>query len=130
VGRFLVHILAAFAELERAYISERTKDGLANKKRKGVCNTNYAGYGWKWVKRNIEGKWVKVKERDDDERNVMKSIVAWRMREPPVAWDEIRNHLRKLDIRTKDNTEWTTERIRRVCKAELNLQLQEQRANR
>jgi hypothetical protein len=82
------------------------------------------------VKRNIEGKWVKVKERDDDERNVMKSIVAWRMREPPVAWDEIRNHLRKLDIRTKDNTEWTTERIRRVCKAELRLQLEEQRANR
>jgi DNA invertase Pin-like site-specific DNA recombinase len=131
MGKFLVHILAAFAELERAFISERTKDGLANKKRKGVCNTNYAGYGWKWEKRKIDGEWVKIKVRCDEEREVMKSIVAWRMREPPLGWHEIYVHLNQnLKLLTKDGTAFSIERIRRLCKAELQLQLQEQRANR
>jgi DNA invertase Pin-like site-specific DNA recombinase len=130
MGRFLIHILAAFAELERAFISERTKDGLANKKRNGVAHTHYPGYGFRWVNRNIDGKWVKVKVRDDEEREVMKSISAWRMLEPPVAWEEIRDRLRRLGIKTKHGTEWTIERIRRACRAEVLLQLQEQRANR
>jgi putative DNA-invertase from lambdoid prophage Rac len=129
MGRFLIHILAAFAELERAFISERTREGLANKKRKGTCFTNYPGYGFRWDKRNIGGKWVKVKVRDDQEREVMESIAAWRMREPPVSWDEIRNQLRRLGIKTKDGTEWTIERIRRACKAEFMLQLQEDRVD-
>jgi DNA invertase Pin-like site-specific DNA recombinase len=130
MGRFLIHILAAFAELERAFISERTKDGLAHKKRNGVAHTNYPGYGFRWDKRNIEGKWVKVKVRDDQEREVMKSIASWRMCEPPVTWEEIRDRLRRLGIKTKDGTGWTIERIRRACKAEFLLQLQERRADR
>ena len=131
MGRFLIHILAAFAELERAFISERTKDGLANKKRKGVAHTCYPGYGFRWQKQWVEGKHVKVKVRDDAERKVMGSIVAWRMGEPAVGWDEITNHLNNnLKLLTKDGTSFTTERVRRLCKAELQLQLQEQRANR
>ena len=131
MGRFLIHILAAFAELERAFISERTKDGLANKKKKGVAHTCYPGYGFRWQKQWVEGKQVKVKVRDDEERKVMGSIVTWRMGEPAVGWDEIRHHLNNnLKLKTKDGTPFTTERIRRMCKAELQLQLQEQRANR
>lgn len=131
MGKFFIHILAAFAELERAFISERTKDGLANKKKRGVAHTNYPGYGYRWEKRQIEGKWCKVKVRDDAERQVMGSIVQWRMAANPVGWDEIRQHLNNnLKLRTKDGTEWSIERIRRLCKAELQLQLQEQRANR
>ena len=111
MGRFLIHILAAFAELERAFISERTKDGLANKKKNGVAHTHYPGYGFRWEKRNIEGKWVKVKVRDDAERQVMASIVAWRMGEPPVGWDEITHHLNNnLKLKTKDGTPFTVER--------------------
>jgi DNA invertase Pin-like site-specific DNA recombinase len=131
MGRFLIHILAAFAELERAFISERTKDGLANKKRNGVAHTHYPGYGFRWSKVQIDGKWQKVKVRDDTERQVMGSIVQWRMQEPPVGWVEITNHLNNnLKLKTKDGTPFTVERVRRLCKAELQLQLQEQRANR
>ena len=131
MGRFLIHILAAFAELERAFISERTKDGLANKKKRGMAHTHYPGYGFRWEKRNIEGKWVKVKVRDDAERMVMGSIAAWRMQVPPLGWDEIRHHLNNdLKLKTKDGTPWTNERIRRLCKAERDLNLQEQRASR
>lgn len=131
MGRFLIHILAAFAELERAFISERTKAGLATKRRKGACHTHFPGYGFRWEKRQIDGKWQKVKVRDDGERAVMRSIVQWRMGEPPLSWDEISQHLRyNLKLKTKDGGEWDTNRVRRACKAELQLQLQEQRANR
>ena len=71
MGRFLIHILAAFAELERAFISERTRDGLANRKRKGAAYTNFPGYGMRWEKRRVDGKLAKVKVGDDQEREVM-----------------------------------------------------------
>jgi DNA invertase Pin-like site-specific DNA recombinase len=131
MGRFLIHILAAFAELERAFISERTKDGLVKKKRQGTCHTNFPGYGFRWEKRVIDGKKQKVKVRDDEERAVMQSIVRWRMGDQPMTWDEISQHLRfNLKLKTKDGGEWDVNRVRRACRAELMLQLQEQRGNR
>jgi putative DNA-invertase from lambdoid prophage Rac len=131
MGRFLIHILAAFAELERAFISERTKDGLANKIRKGTCHTNFPGYGFKWKKVWIDGKLTKIKERDDAERAVMKAIVGWRMGDPPLSWPEISEHLRyNLKLEGKGGTTWDINRVRRACEAELRLQIQEQRANR
>lgn len=131
MGRFLIHILAAFAELERAFISERTKDGLARKKTRNVRHTNHPGYGFRWERRWVDGKQTKVKVRDDEERNVMRSILMWRMQDQPLSWDEIQNHLNSnLSLKTKNGTPWTRERIRRVCEAELKLQLSEQRGNR
>jgi DNA invertase Pin-like site-specific DNA recombinase len=131
MGCFLVHILAAFAELERAFISERTKDGLARKKRTGVAHTRFPGYGFRWKKVWLDGKQVKLKERDDEERNVMRSIVEWRNMNNPMSWDEIRNHLQyTLKLQTKEGTEWDNNRIKRAAKAELILRLQEERGNR
>jgi DNA invertase Pin-like site-specific DNA recombinase len=131
MGRFLIHILAAFAELERAFISERTKDGLANKKRKNVAHTRFPGYGCKWKKVWVDGKLVKVRERDDDERNVMRSILSWRMQDQPLSWKQIADHLTyTLKLKTKDGGLWDANRVRRACEAELRLQLSEQRGNR
>ena len=131
MGRFLIHILAAFAELERAFISERTKDGLANKKRKNVAHTRFPGYGFRWRKAWVDGKLVKLRERDDEERNVMRSILSWRMQDEPLSWKQISDHLTyTLKLRTKDGGLWEVNRVRRACLAELKLQLQERRANR
>lgn len=131
MGRFMIHILAAFAELERAFISERTKDGLAKRKTKGVKHTRFPGYGFRWEKRTVDGKVARVKVRDDEERNVMRSILGWRMQDQPLGWDEIRQHLTYgLKLVTKDGKPWDENRIRRACKAELQLQLMEQKSNR
>jgi DNA invertase Pin-like site-specific DNA recombinase len=131
MGRFLIHILAAFAELERAFISERTKDGLSKRKRKNVAHTRHPGYGYVWKKTWIDGKRVKIRERCDDEREVMRSIAQWRMQNNPLSWDEIYQHLAfTLQLKTKDGGVWDINRIRRACKAEFLLQLQEQRGNR
>ena len=131
MGRFLIHILAAFAELERAFISERTKDGLKNRKAKGFAHSRFPGYGFRWEARKVGGKKVSVKVRDDDERAVMRSILAWRTQEPPLAWNEIRQHLEStLNVKTRGGGLWDQNRIRRACNAERQLQIQEQRGDR
>lgn len=131
MGRFLIHILAAFAELERAFISERTKDGLKNRKAKGFAHSRFPGYGFRWERRNVGGKSVSVKVRDDEERSVMCSILAWRTQDPPLAWNEIRQHLEyTLKVKTKEGGPWDENRIRRACNAERQLQIQEQRGER
>ena len=130
MGRFLIHILAAFAELERAFISERTKDGLARKESRGVRHTRHAGYGFRWEKRTLDGKVERVRVSDDEERSVMRSILAWRTQDPPLAWNEIRQHLEyTLKLKTKEGGAWDENRIRRACKVERELQHLEQRGD-
>ena len=130
MGKFMIHVLAAFAELERAFISERTKDGLSKKKHRGLKHTRFPGYGFRWEKRTISGKVERLRVRDDDERDVMRSILSWRMQDQPLSWDEIERHLDNLNLVTKEGARWEGNRIRRACKAELHLQLGEQRSNR
>lgn len=130
MGRFMIHILAAFAELERAFISERTKDGIKNRKNKGFAHSRFPGYGFRWEQRKVGGKSVSVKVRDDEERSVMRSILVWRTQDPPLAWNEIRRHLEDtLKVKTKGGGLWDENRIRRACNAERQLQVQEQRGD-
>jgi len=91
-----------------------------------VRHTRFPGYGFRWEKRRVDGKTQRVRVRDDDERNVMRSILEWRMQDNPLSWDEIRQHLQyTLNLVTKDGKPWDENRIRRACKAELHLQLNE-----
>ena len=77
----------------------------------------------------MDGKTARVKVRDEEERNVMRSIVGWRMQDDPLSWIEIEAHLKDLRLINKEGRLWTEQRIRRACKAELKLQLEEGRAN-
>lgn len=47
IGRCVFTIMAAFAELEREFIRERTRNGLGAKKRSGKPYTIHAPVGWK-----------------------------------------------------------------------------------
>lgn len=125
MGNFMVHILAAFAELERAFISERTKDGLRASKKKGKKYCHFAGYGFKWVQHREGNKYTKVKVRDDDERNVMAHIVAWRTQDEPLEWADIAAHLKKIGTKTSEGKEWSEIRVRRAYRREHILRLQE-----
>lgn len=130
MGRFLIHILAAFAELERAFISERTKDGLAKRKHDRVAHTRFPGYGKRWEKQWVNGKLAKVAVPDVDERAVMKRILQWRTQAEPLSWQEIADHLTStLKIKTRDGFLWNTNRVRRASVAERTLQLLEQRGD-
>jgi DNA invertase Pin-like site-specific DNA recombinase len=130
MGRFLIHILAAFAELERAFISERTKDGLARRKTRNVAHTCFPGYGFRWREVSLNGTRTKVREPDEDERGVMRSILQWRTQDNPLSWKEIADRLTyHLKLKTRDGGLWDQNRVRRAYRAELQLQLGEQRGD-
>jgi DNA invertase Pin-like site-specific DNA recombinase len=129
MGRFIIQILAAFAELERAFIAERIREGIAHKKKKGTRYTKEAGYGFKWQYSSSHGG--KIRVQDDTEREVMRSIVAWRMQTPPVGWQQIADHLNdNIKTPTKNGTKWDMFRVRRVFQAELKLQMEEKGEHR
>jgi DNA invertase Pin-like site-specific DNA recombinase len=125
MGKFMLHILAAFAELERAFISERTKDGIAAKKEKGQRHCRHAGYGFQWAVRWVGGRNVKTRVPNPDERRVMRSILTWRLQDEPLSWEEIESHLKNLGLATKDGKPWSKQRIRRAAHAEMKLQFVE-----
>lgn len=127
-GKTMVQMLVVFAELERKMLSQRTKEGLATRKRKGQATGRYAGYGHRFERRwdREQGKFVKMKVVDHDERAVMREIVKWRL--DGHTWDTIRQHLvYTLKFLTKEGRPWSESRIIRAFHAELKLQQQENR---
>lgn len=126
IGKFIIHVLAAFAELERSFIAERTKDALMHKKRRGEQYHGQARYGFKWQKVQRDGRTVKVAVRDDEEREVMRQIVAWRAENPPRSWHQIYGILNyDWRLRLPDGRQWSESRIKRAWRAEMILQIRE-----
>ena len=129
MGRFIIQVLAAFAELERAFIAERTSEAMKARKRRGLGGGR-AHYGFKHETRYrmVDGKREKyvIEVENPKEREVMRMILAWRTEKPPWSWDQIREKINyELKIRTTDGREWDVNRIKRAAKAEAILQFKE-----
>jgi hypothetical protein len=123
MGRFLVHILVAFAELERAYIAERTREALNNRAKRGLSRNARPKYGFRVEKRNIGGKIEKVNVADLDERRLMHRILQMRANDPPYSWYQIAVLFMEEGIKTKDGRDWSVDRVRRAYRRELELRL-------
>ena len=129
IGEFLIKMLAAFAELERAFIAERTSDAMKARRRRGLGGGRpHYGFKHETRHRTVDGKReaYKVEVPDPEERRVMKMMLAWRTQDPPWSFDQIREKLNyELKLRTRDGREWSIGRIRRAIKAEARLQFLE-----
>jgi DNA invertase Pin-like site-specific DNA recombinase len=79
LGRFVHHLLGSVAELERHWISQRTKEALAIRIEKGLPTGNRPPAGWK---KNASGQW----DWDTAERR----LLAW-------CRDQHDNHGRSWD---------------------------------
>lgn len=123
-----VQMVGIFAEIERKLISQRTREALAVRKRKGHACGPWAGYGRKWQKQwdREQGKHVKVAVRDDAERAVMATIVKWKL--DGYGWDVITEHLRTQGVLTGRGKPWSRARVIRGFQAELKLQAGENRS--
>jgi DNA invertase Pin-like site-specific DNA recombinase len=128
-NKAMVQLVAIFAEVERKLASQRTKEGLAVRKRKNQAVNRFPGYGFQWVKTwdPVAKKRVRIRAANPEERAVMKMIVKWRLDD--YGWDYITEHLRKQRILTKDGTIWSRSRVIRAFRAELKLQDSENRSN-
>lgn len=129
IGKFLIQVLGAFAELERAFISERTSEAMKARKRRGEGGGR-PRYGFKHETRykivdGVRKKYL-VEVPDLHERQIMKMVLAWRTGTPPWAWDKIRRELTyKLKVKTTDGREWSRQRLKRAATAEAVLQYRE-----
>jgi DNA invertase Pin-like site-specific DNA recombinase len=126
-NKAMLQLIAVFAEIERKLTSQRTREGLAMRKKKGHALNRFPGYGFTWEKSwdPETRKRVKVRVANPEERAVMRQIVKWRLDD--YAWDEITAHLFRQGVKTKHGTTWSRARVIRAFRAELALQDSENR---
>jgi DNA invertase Pin-like site-specific DNA recombinase len=123
IGRFLIHILAAFAELERAFIGERISDGMRAKRQRGEACGFAPRPGHRWERRTRTRKdgskvAILVEVKDTDEQGIIKDII--RLRTMGMSYDQIRQYLNyELKVKTRLGSDWTLDRIRRAIRQAL-----------
>lgn len=103
IGKFFLTITAAFAEMERNVISERTKDALSYKKSQGA----YLGavpYGYQ-----LEGEEL---TEDQPETESIETILA--MRQAGATFQAIATHLNEKGISTKRDRKWYPTTVKNV----------------
>ncbi len=113
-------VLDFAAKVERERRGERTRETLARRKTRGkVCN-GFPGYGFKLV--GPRGKRRRV--IDKAERRIMAYIARHHLE--GFTWDAIYYHFLENGIRTRTGKEWSQQRIRRACVAELRRRADEE----
>lgn len=123
IGRALLHMMACFAELERDIIKERARDTARAIKRAGRAH-GMPKYGFKHAMVRRDGKMINMEVPDPEEREVMAIIANLKRKRWSV--NQIREYINyELKLKTRDGKDWDNNRISRVVKAELLLQLRE-----
>lgn len=91
LGKFVMHLLGSVAELERHWISQRTKEALGARAEKGLPHGSRPPAGWK---KNSAGNW----DWDPAERN----LIEWAIEQHDKhgqSWSAISKYLRDKNVR-------------------------------
>ena len=105
MGRFLLTIMGAMAQMERELIAERTKAALKFKKEKGE-GMGAPPYGFRWTKK---GKLVQVAK----EMKVVRLI--FKMRHQGVSYGKIVKLLNEKNVPTKRDGKWHPGTVRYIA---------------
>lgn len=108
-GRFISTVMLAFAELERECIGDRTREGLAAKKRSGKPYTHHTPIGWRKVGKKRYGQWLPCER----EREQVRRIVH--MREHGISLKGVVHTLR--DTPRPNGYYWNRNSVCRAVKA-------------
>jgi DNA invertase Pin-like site-specific DNA recombinase len=109
VSRFLFQIMGAFAELQRALFSRRSKKAHEIKLTHGVYTNIHLPYGQRWVDREAG----RVEPDPIEQANLVKirQLAAAGCGEPEIA-----KRLNDSGVTWRDGQPWTRQRVRRVLK--------------
>ncbi len=105
MGKFMLRMLAVFAEMERDMIAERVKDGVERARLNGK-RIGQPPYGYTV---DDDGRMI----RDPGEWAVVERIVGWR--EAGATYEAIALKLNTLDVPTKQGARWKPVSAQRVC---------------
>ena len=107
IGRFHRRIMEAVAELERGRIAERTRDALAEKKKRGE-RTGGVPYGWR------VGSGGKLEEVLEETRAIA-LMKRWRAKGASFPW--ICEELERREIASKSGGRWYPATVRKILLA-------------
>lgn len=97
-GKFVYSVMASFAELERQFISLRTKEALAQRKARKLVAISESPPGWKRLPNA-------VMDVDETERKILDW--AQRQRDLGYAWTKISKQLKEWSIRRWNGDQYT-----------------------
>jgi DNA invertase Pin-like site-specific DNA recombinase len=113
-GRLMLSVFGAFAEFERARISQRTKEVLAMRRLKGWVPVG-CPLGFKWIGERGRRKVVPCEYT----QGIMRRIKEWV--DEGWTFDQIYFHLLRLKVRTRKGTAWSRSGIHRAYSAACHL---------
>jgi DNA invertase Pin-like site-specific DNA recombinase len=117
-GMYIIQGLAAFAEYQRADISERTREDVRRRQAMGQLVSRRPPYGMKVDDRTgiaEEGKRQLVV--DEDARRVIDEIII-PARKDKATYQQIANTLNRQKIPSPGGAEWAKAAVKRVCDRE------------
>lgn len=110
IGRCVFTIMAAFAELEREFIRERTTTGLRQKRKSGKPFGQHAPIGWRKVGTKQESYYLP----DDTERQQVDAMAVMRQAGRSLEWITLAV---KREVRT-NGKRWNINSITRALRAQ------------
>jgi DNA invertase Pin-like site-specific DNA recombinase len=91
LGKFVMHLLASVAEMEREWVRTRTRDALAIRQSKGLPHAGRPPVGWM---KKPDGKWVP----DQTERKLIEWLIYMHDRKG-WSWSRLAAHLKRKKIK-------------------------------
>ncbi len=116
-GKAFLTNAAAFAELERNLISDRTKDGLEQVKKEGI---KLGGVGWGWTRAvdEVDGKGRFQQKLVVEELEVITRIK--RLREGGYTYQGICDELIADGVKTKNGGKWWPMTVKKICEMDIS----------
>lgn len=111
IGRCISTVLLAFAELERDYASQRTKDGLGAKRQKGKPYNRAAPIGWRKIGTKADSYWLP----DHEERQQVQRMVA--LRQAGASLEQITLTFQRENCKRPNGYHWNINSVTRAIVA-------------
>ena len=117
VGMFFFQMLAALAQMERHQISERTKDGMNERRRQGYALSSIAPYGWDTVEIIESGKDEPVLRliQNDKEMGILNTVYKLCVRGLWIT--DIATELNRIGCKRRNGKDWEPQYIYSIFKS-------------
>lgn len=114
MGRTMLYVVAAFAQMERETIAERVKDNYYARVRKGAWGGGPAAFGFDLIRTNIDGKKATVCQPNEKIEIVRRIFELYA--KPHATLADVQRQLKAENITTEKGVAFTTNKISIILK--------------
>lgn len=114
MGRTMLYIVAAFAQLERETIAERVKDNYYARVRKGAWGGGPAAFGFDLIRTTIDGKKATICQPNEHIETVRRIFELYA--QPHSSLADVQRQLKSENITTEKGVPFTTNKLSIILK--------------